>query len=219
MIHGFQMWSLTVSHSNELKIIQRAHATLGVSLHDQIRKRTRVTEIVQEISKGEVVNGYIACRTEREESFCCGDYAMDVAVLKGSRLGEVKAWLRSRVKVVTPPWRRCTPQAYKCEGYMKTLIKDEQVIDFVYLDNANVHNSKDDRDSERRVRERNKANGDLLATTNVKSASRQTRLAIPSRIPISTFMYGSESWLRQKRNEIESMQWRRDICVVCVERF
>ncbi|GBP46058.1 hypothetical protein EVAR_41411_1 [Eumeta japonica] len=52
-----------------------------------------------------------------------------------------------------------------------------------------------------RVHADNKVNGVLLAIMNSKSVSRQARLAIHNGVLIPTLMYGSESWVWQKKNE------------------
>ncbi|GBP32165.1 hypothetical protein EVAR_80933_1 [Eumeta japonica] len=64
----------------------------------------------------------------------------------------------------------------------------------------------------------NKANGALLVIVNRKSVFKQARLAIHNGVPIPTLMYGSESWVWQKKNEsrINAVEMRslRSICGV-----
>ncbi|GBP56217.1 hypothetical protein EVAR_41404_1 [Eumeta japonica] len=69
----------------------------------------------------------------------------------------------------------------------------EQVKESVYLGNLFTNDGKHDRDTERRVKARNKVNGVLLTIMNMKAG------------------YG-----RRKMKE-GSMQWRCNRCVVCVE--
>ncbi|GBP21123.1 hypothetical protein EVAR_11154_1 [Eumeta japonica] len=73
-------------------------------------------------------------------------------------------------------------------------------------------------DIERRVNARNEVNGVLLAITNTKSVSQQVGLAIHNVVLIPTLMYGSESWVWQKKNESRinavEMQSRHNICGV-----
>ncbi|GBP63333.1 hypothetical protein EVAR_41921_1 [Eumeta japonica] len=53
---------------------------------------------------------------------------------------------------------------------------------------------------ERRLNAGNKVNGASLAVINSKSVSRQARLAIHNAVLIPMLMYGSENWVRQKKN-------------------
>ena len=72
MTYGTETWSLTIGLMNKLKVAQRAmeRAMLGVSLrdrirNDEIRKRTKVTDIAQRISKLKWQwAGHIARRTD-----------------------------------------------------------------------------------------------------------------------------------------------------------
>ena len=72
MTYGTETWSLTIGLMNKLKVAQRAmeRAMLGVSLRDrirneEIRKRTKVTDIAQRISKLKWQwAGHIARRTD-----------------------------------------------------------------------------------------------------------------------------------------------------------
>ncbi|GBP31200.1 Piezo-type mechanosensitive ion channel component [Eumeta japonica] len=71
----------------------------------------------------------------------------------------------------------------------------------MYLSSLFTNDGKYDRDIERRVNTENKVNGALLAIMNSKSISRQARLAIHTGVLIPMLMYGSESWVWQKKNE------------------
>ncbi|GBP09734.1 hypothetical protein EVAR_81028_1 [Eumeta japonica] len=76
----------------------------------------------------------------------------------------------------------------------------EQVKEYVYLGSLFTNNGKHDRDIERRVNAGYKVNKALLAIMNIKSVSRQVRLAIHNGILNPTLMYGSENWVWQKKN-------------------
>ncbi|GBP50109.1 hypothetical protein EVAR_17370_1 [Eumeta japonica] len=71
--------------------------------------------------------------------------------------------------------------------------KVDQVKEFVYLGSLFTNDGKRDGDIERRVIAGNKINVAFLAIMNSKSVSRQARLAIHSRVLISTHKCGSES--------------------------
>ncbi|CAH2228331.1 jg1561 [Pararge aegeria aegeria] len=72
LTYGSETWSLTMGLIRRLRVTQRAmeRAMLGVSLRDQIRneeirRRTRVTDIAQRIAKLELQwAGHIARRTD-----------------------------------------------------------------------------------------------------------------------------------------------------------
>ncbi|GBP49512.1 hypothetical protein EVAR_45488_1 [Eumeta japonica] len=91
--------------------------------------------------------------------------------------------------------------------------KVEQVKRFVYLGNLFINNGKHDRGIERRVNARNKVNEALLAMMNSKSVSRQVPFVL-----ILTLMYGSQSWVWQKKNESRTntveMRLLRSVCGV-----
>ncbi|GBP06012.1 hypothetical protein EVAR_3262_1 [Eumeta japonica] len=65
-------------------------------------------------------------------------------------------------------------------------------------------------DIKRRVNAGNKVNGTLLAIMNSKSVSGQACLAIHNGILMPTLMYGSKSWVWQKKNDsrINSVEMR-----------
>ncbi|GBP79061.1 hypothetical protein EVAR_58729_1 [Eumeta japonica] len=79
--------------------------------------------------------------------------------------------------------------------------KGEQVKKFVYLGSPFINDDKHDRDIGRRMNAINKVNGALLAIMNSKSVSRQVSPAIHNGVLIPTLMYGSESWVWQKKNK------------------
>ncbi|GBP72753.1 hypothetical protein EVAR_75372_1 [Eumeta japonica] len=70
----------------------------------------------------------------------------------------------------------------------------------------------------KRSNERSKVNGALLAIMKSESVSGQARLTIHNRILIPMLMYGSESCVRQKKNEsrINAVEMRsvRSMCGV-----
>ncbi|CAH2244465.1 jg15944 [Pararge aegeria aegeria] len=64
MTYGAETWTLTVDLIHKFKVAQRAmkRAMLGISLrdrnrHDEIRRKTKVTDIAQRISKLKAVGG------------------------------------------------------------------------------------------------------------------------------------------------------------------
>ncbi|GBP22099.1 hypothetical protein EVAR_94139_1 [Eumeta japonica] len=88
----------------------------------------------------------------------------------------------------------------------------KQVKEFVYLGNLFANYGKVHRDIERRANAGNKANGALLAIMHSKSVSRHA---------ISTLIYGSESWVWQKKNEsktnVVELRVLRNICGVSLK--
>ncbi|GBP82570.1 hypothetical protein EVAR_87816_1 [Eumeta japonica] len=96
--------------------------------------------------------------------------------------------------------------------------KVKQVKEFVYLGSLFTNAGKHDRDMEKRVNAGNKANGALLVIVNSKSVFKQARLAMHNAVLIPTLMYGSESWVWQKKNEsrINAVEMRslRSMCGV-----
>ncbi|GBP03658.1 hypothetical protein EVAR_2411_1 [Eumeta japonica] len=86
------------------------------------------------------------------------------------------------------------------------------------LGNLTTNDGKNERDIERRVHAGNKVNRALLAIMNSKSISRQARFGIHNEVFIPTLIYGSESWVWQKKNEsrINEVEMRslRSICGV-----
>ena len=83
MTYGAETWSFTMGLISKLSIVQRAmeRAMLGVSLRDrlrneEIRRRTKVTDIAQRISKLKWQwAGHIARRTDGAVRFSNGDDA------------------------------------------------------------------------------------------------------------------------------------------------
>ncbi|GBP33317.1 hypothetical protein EVAR_30905_1 [Eumeta japonica] len=73
--------------------------------------------------------------------------------------------------------------------------KVEPVKEFVYLGSLFAYDGKHNTDIERRV------NGALLAIMNSKSDSREARLAVHNGVLNPIYMYGSESWMWQKKHE------------------
>ncbi|GBP22815.1 hypothetical protein EVAR_17169_1 [Eumeta japonica] len=79
--------------------------------------------------------------------------------------------------------------------------KVEQVKEFVYSGSLFTNDGKHDRYIERIVNARDRMNGALLATMNSKGVLRKARLATHNGVLIPTPMYGSESWVWQKKYE------------------
>ncbi|GBP89310.1 hypothetical protein EVAR_65293_1 [Eumeta japonica] len=65
----------------------------------------------------------------------------------------------------------------------------------------------------------NKRNGTLFAVMAGNNVSRQARSAIHSRLLVSMHLYGRKVGYNKSKIKVEQMQWRCDLCVVCVEYF
>ncbi|KAG7312683.1 hypothetical protein JYU34_001045 [Plutella xylostella] len=77
----------------------------------------------------------------------------------------------------------------------------EQVNEFVYLGSLFTRDGKCEGDIERRVKAGNKVNGALHSFMGSQSVSQKARLAVHGGVLVPTLMYGSESWVWQKKNE------------------
>ncbi|CAG9134602.1 unnamed protein product [Plutella xylostella] len=79
--------------------------------------------------------------------------------------------------------------------------KVEQVNEFVYLGCLFTRDGKCEGDIERRVKAGNKVNGALHSFMRSQNVSQKARLAVHGGVLVPTLMYGSESWVWQKKNE------------------
>ncbi|KAI5642326.1 reverse transcriptase (RNA-dependent DNA polymerase) domain-containing protein [Phthorimaea operculella] len=77
----------------------------------------------------------------------------------------------------------------------------EQVKEFVYLGSKFTSDGKCESDIERRVNAGNMGNGALHAFMNSQKVSNKARLAVHRGVLVPTLMYGSESWVWQKKHE------------------
>ncbi|KAI5640894.1 reverse transcriptase (RNA-dependent DNA polymerase) domain-containing protein [Phthorimaea operculella] len=77
----------------------------------------------------------------------------------------------------------------------------EQVKEFVYLGSKFTSDGKFESDIERRVNAGNMVNGALHAFMNSQKVSNKARLAVHRGVLVPTLMYGSESWVWQKKHE------------------
>ncbi|KAI5644163.1 reverse transcriptase (RNA-dependent DNA polymerase) domain-containing protein [Phthorimaea operculella] len=77
----------------------------------------------------------------------------------------------------------------------------EQVKEFVYLGSKFTSDGKCESDIERRVNAGNMVNGALHAFMNSQKVSNKARLAVHRGVLVPTLMYGSESWVWQKKHE------------------
>ena len=68
------------------------------------------------------------------------------------------------------------------------------------------------REMERRIAAGNKVNGALAALVRLRNVSTAARLAVHNTVLVPTLLYGSETWILQKKKEIK-MPWRRDLFV------
>jgi exonuclease III len=94
----------------------------------------------------------------------------------------------------------------------------EQVREFVYLGCMFTRDGKCDKEIERRVKKGNSVNGALHSLVRSQSVTKKARLAVHSGVLAPTLMYGSESWVWQKKHEskINAVEMRslRSMCGV-----
>ncbi|KAI8431494.1 hypothetical protein MSG28_015996 [Choristoneura fumiferana] len=77
----------------------------------------------------------------------------------------------------------------------------EQVNEFVYLGSKFTRDGKCESDIERRVNAGNMVKGALHSFMNSRKVSNKARLAVHGGMLVPTLMYGSESWVWQKKHE------------------
>ncbi|XP_073943408.1 uncharacterized protein [Choristoneura fumiferana] len=77
----------------------------------------------------------------------------------------------------------------------------EQVNEFVYLGSKFTRDGKYESDIERRVNAGNMVNGALHSFMNSRKVSNKACLAVHGGVLVPTLMYGSESWVWQKKHE------------------
>lgn len=96
--------------------------------------------------------------------------------------------------------------------------KIEQVREFVYLGSMFTRDGKYEGDVERRVKAGNRVNGALHAFMSSQKVSNRARLAVHRGVLVPTLMYGSDSWVWQKKDEskINAVEMRalRSMCGV-----
>ncbi|XP_063537021.1 uncharacterized protein LOC134746536 [Cydia strobilella] len=94
----------------------------------------------------------------------------------------------------------------------------EQVKEFVYLGTLFTRDGKHDKDIERRVSAGNRVNGALNAFMSSQKVSQKARLAVHRGVLVPTLMYGSESWVWQKRHQSQvnavEMRALKSVCGV-----
>ncbi|XP_063364409.1 uncharacterized protein LOC134653055 isoform X1 [Cydia amplana] len=94
----------------------------------------------------------------------------------------------------------------------------QQVKEFVYLGTLFTRDGKHDKDIERRVNAGNRVNGALNAFMSSQKVSQKARLAVHRGVLVPTLMYGSESWVWQKRHQSQvnavEMRALRSVCGV-----
>jgi hypothetical protein len=78
--------------------------------------------------------------------------------------------------------------------------KVEQVKEFVYLGSMFTRDGKCDSDIERRVNAGNMVCGALHAFMGSRVVSKKAQLAVHNGVLLPTLMYGSESWVWQKKH-------------------
>ncbi|GBP24043.1 hypothetical protein EVAR_10144_1 [Eumeta japonica] len=116
-------------------------------------------------------------------------------------------------------WLSMSLREYECDLRMiKLSVKyllytDDQVIlapSEYELQKLSTSDGRHGGDIDRRVIAGNIVNGTLLAIMNSKSGSRQARFVIHNGVLIPMLMYGSESWVWQKKNKnrINPMEMR-----------
>ncbi|CAG4947225.1 unnamed protein product [Parnassius apollo] len=77
----------------------------------------------------------------------------------------------------------------------------EQVDEFVYLGCIFSRDGRYDKDIERRVNAGNRVNGALHSIVKNQNVSKKARMVIHNTVLVPTLMYGSESWVWQKKHE------------------
>ena len=94
--------------------------------------------------------------------------------------------------------------------------KVEEVKEFVYLGSKFTKDGTCESDIERRVNAGNMVNGALYAFMNSQKVSQKARLAVHRGVLVPTLMYGSESWVWQKKHKskINAVEMRalRSMC-------
>jgi hypothetical protein len=92
----------------------------------------------------------------------------------------------------------------------------KQVDEFVYLKSLFTRNGKTDANVNRRVVAANRMNGALKRVVKNRRISKRARVAIHEGVLIPTIMYGSESWVLQKKDtsKLNAVEMRslRNIC-------
>ena len=94
----------------------------------------------------------------------------------------------------------------------------EQVNEVVYLGSMSSRDDRYEMDVERRIAAGNKVNGALAALMRRRNVSRAARLAVHNAVLVPTLLYGTETWVLQKKNERKrnavEMRSLRRICGV-----
>lgn len=94
----------------------------------------------------------------------------------------------------------------------------EQVNEFVYLGSMFTRNGRYDEDIKRRVNAANRVSGALHCMMASRTVSKEARLAVHNSVFVPTLMYGSESWVWQKKHasKVNACEMRvlRSICGV-----
>ena len=71
----------------------------------------------------------------------------------------------------------------------------------VYLGNMFIRGGTYEVDVERRIAAGNRVNGTLYALMGRRSVSTAAHLAVHNAVLVPTLLYGSETWVLQKKNE------------------
>ena len=103
----------------------------------------------------------------------------------------------------------------KCEIKLDSVAL-EQVNEFLYLGSLISRNGKTEDDMKRRVNMADRMNGALMNVIRNKNISKKARVAVHNGVLVPTIMYGSESWIMQKKDESKlnavEMRSLRNIC-------
>ncbi|CAK1596166.1 unnamed protein product [Parnassius mnemosyne] len=99
----------------------------------------------------------------------------------------------------------------------------EQVNEIVYLGSAFSRDGRCDLDVDRRVAAGNKVNGALTALVKRQGVAKSARLAIHNAVLVPTLLYGSETWVCQKKhksklNAVEMRSLRKMCGVTMADR-
>ena len=81
------------------------------------------------------------------------------------------------------------------------MILEEQANEVVYLGSMFSRDARYEMEVERRIAAGNRVNGALAALMRRRNVSTAARLAVHNAVLVPTLLYGSETWILQKKIE------------------
>ena len=81
----------------------------------------------------------------------------------------------------------------------------EHVNEVVYLGSMFSRNGRHEMDAERLIAAGNRVNGAFTALTRRRNVSTSTRLALHNSVLVTTLLYGSETWVLDKKKKERKM--------------